>query len=84
MEILIADSIFQKFESFAGAIVNITSKSKILGIGGFQGHRNWPFPWLKVEEKLKIFGIYICPSYQQILSDNWSELLNKFRGKLYS
>ena len=34
-DLILADAIFRKFESFAGAIVNRTSNSKILGIGGF-------------------------------------------------
>ena len=83
-DLLVAEEIFRKFESFAGAILNRSSKSKILGIGGFQGRENWPLPWLKVENRLKIFGIFIYPTYQQILHENWTELLKKFRGKLFS
>ena len=41
-------------------------------------------PWLKVENRLKIFGIFIYPTYKQILDENWTELLKKFRGKLFS
>ena len=83
-DLLKAEEIFKKFESFAGAILNRTSKSKIMGIGGYKDRQNWPLPWLKVEKNLKIFGVYICPTYKEILELNWSELLKKFRGKLIS
>ena len=83
-DLLKAEEIFRKFESFAGAILNRTSKSKIMGIGRYQGRQQWPLPWLKVEESLKIFGVHIYPTYKKILEVNWTELLKKFRGKLYS
>jgi hypothetical protein len=83
-DLLVADEIFRKFESFSGAKVNRSTKSKILGLGGFQDRQVWPLPWLKVQKSLKIFGIQIYPSYAQILESNWTELLQKFRGKLYS
>ena len=83
-DLIKANDIFEKFESFAGAILNRSNKSKIMGIGGFQGRKEWPLPWLKVEERLKIFGVYIYPTYQQILTENWNDLLAKFRGKLFS
>ena len=83
-DLLVADEIFRKFESFSGAKVHRSNKSKILGLGGFQDRQVWPLPWLKVEKCLKIFGILIFPSYAQILESNWTELLQKFRGKLYS
>ena len=35
-DLVMADTIFRKFESFAGAILNRSTKSKIMGLGGFQ------------------------------------------------
>ena len=83
-DLIMAERIFQKFESFAGAILNRSTKSKIMGLGGFQGRQDWPLPWLKVENSLKIFGVHIYPTYKKIIEANWTELLQKFRGKLYS
>ena len=54
-----AEEIFSKFESFSGARLNRSHKSKIMGIGTAVGKQNWPLPWLKVEKSLKIFGILI-------------------------
>jgi hypothetical protein len=65
-DLVMADIIFRKFESFAGAILNRSTKSKIMGLGGFQGRQDWPLPWLKVEISLKIFGVHINPTYQKI------------------
>lgn len=78
-DLILADEIFRKFESFAGAMVNRSSKSKILGLGGFLDRQDWPLPWLKVEKSLRIFGIHIYPTYHQSLESNWAELLKKFR-----
>ena len=66
-DLVIADRIFRKFESFAGSILNRSTKSKILGLGGYQGRQNWPLPWLKVEPSLKIFGVHMYPTYKKIL-----------------
>ena len=36
-EMLVVDEIFQQFESFSGAILNRSEKTKLMGIGQYQG-----------------------------------------------
>ena len=79
-----AEEIFSKFESFSGAKLNRSHKSKIMGIGTSVGKQIWPLPWLKVEKSLKIFGILIFPTFEEILKSNWESLIGKFRGTVYS
>ena len=52
-DLVIAEEIFSKFESFSGARLNRSHKSKIMGIGTAVGKQNWPLPWLKVENLYK-------------------------------
>ena len=79
-----AEEIFTKFESFSGARLNRSHKSKVLGIGSSAGKQNWPLPWLKVKKSLKIFGISIYPTFKEILKNNWENLIEKFRKTIYS
>ena len=69
-DLIRAEEIFTKFESFSGARLNRSHKSKIMGIGSSVGKQNWPLPWLKVEKSLYIFGILIFPTFQEILKSN--------------
>ena len=55
-----------------------------MGIGSSVGKENWPLPWLKVEKSLKIFGIWIFPTFEEILKSNWEELVGSFRKTVYS
>ena len=83
-DLVLADEIFTKYGTISGVLLNRSHKSKIMGIGQWTGRVVWPLPWLKVESSLKIFGILIFPNYKQILHENWSILLEKFRKTLYS
>ena len=47
-EMLVVDEIFQQFESFSGAILNRSEKTKLMGIGQYQGYQQWPLNWIKV------------------------------------
>ena len=70
-DLLKIDDIFNKFENMSGAILNRSNKSKIMGLGDWEGKDNWCLPWLKVEKSLKIFGITFTPRYDEILEENW-------------
>ena len=77
-DLLIVDQIFTKFEAMSGAILNRDSKTKVMGVGDWQGKQDWVLPWVKVEKNLKIFGIRFFPSYQEILDVNWAEAKKGF------
>ena len=83
-DLILADEIFTKFGQISGALLNRSHKSKIMGIGQWTGREVWPLPWLKVETSLNIFGILIFPTYKQILVENWTSLLLKFKNTLFS
>ena len=55
-----------------------------MGLGRWRNREVWPIPWLRVEKSLKIFGLIICPTYQEILEENWKSLFEKVRKTLFS
>ena len=83
-EMLVVDEIFCQFESFSGAILNRSEKTKLMGIGQFQGRRVWPLDWIKVEKSLKIFGVNLFPTYSEILENNWATAVRKMQQCLNS
>ena len=83
-EFEIVDRVVRKFERMSGAILNRSSKSKVMGLGEWKGRSSWPLRWLKTEDELKVFSFIIVPEYKEIVQMNWAEQLSKFRSTLYS
>ena len=83
-ELLKIDNVIRDFERISGAILNRSEKSKIMGLGTWSGRKNWPLKWLKVVDKLKIFGVLMSPKLDTILDDNWSSILEKLKKTLFS
>ena len=77
-DMLIVDILMGKFEDMSGAVLNRSNKSKIMGLGGWESRTKWPLPWLKTEDKLEIFGVTMCSTYEQILQENWSKVNRKY------
>ena len=71
----LVDDLFRRFEGVSGAILNCSNKSKILGLGQWEGRRSWPLPWLKVVDQLKVLGVWLYPSYNQIVGQNYAKLV---------
>ena len=83
-DFLRVNMLFEKFESCSGALLSRTQKSKVLGIGSWEGRDVWPLPWIQSVEELKIFGFQITADYALTLERNWSTLLEKFRNVIMS
>lgn len=80
------DQVMTKFEATSGAILSRNAKSKVLGLGPWQGRDDWPqeVSWLKTETQLKIFGFTICPTYQQTAEKTWEGVISGFVKVLFS
>ena len=78
------DDLFRDFEDVSGALLSRTNKSKVLGLGRWQGRQQWPLHWLSTVLEHKVFGFEICASYEQSLQRSWAVLVDKFRSTLYS
>ena len=76
----------QKFESTSGAILSRDKKSKVMGIGSFEGKQDWPeeVKYMKVVTEMKIFGFTICSTYHQTVNKTWERVLRGFENVLFS
>ena len=61
-----------------------TKKSKVMGLGKWRGRQDWPLPWLRTVEELKILGFRICPEYYGTLSSTWEAVYRGFQRSLFS
>ena len=59
-----------KFELLSGAILSRDKKSKVVGFGNWAKRETWPVNWLKPVKSIKIFGLFVCDSYSELLSLN--------------
>ena len=73
-----------KFESYSGAILSRDKKSKVVGFGKWAGRENWPVAWLKPVKSIKIFGVFVCDSYSELLTLNWDFRFKKFSNAIFS
>ena len=73
-----------RFELFSGAILSRDKKSKVVGFGSWAERKVWPISWLRPVESIKIFGIFICDSYSEMLSLNWEFRFKKFSDAIFS
>ena len=80
------DEVMQKFEATSGAILSRNKKSKIMGLGSWQGKRNLPeeVNWMKTVTEMRIFGFMIYPTYQDTLKETWGKVAGGFEKVLYS
>ena len=68
----------------SGAILSRNKKCKVIGFGNWASKEDWPLDWVKPVISEKIFGIFICDSYNEILELNWNYRLKKFSNMIYS
>ena len=61
-------------------------KSKIMGLGQWQGRMDWPVevPWLQPVSELKVLGIVLCPQYSETVRRTWEVVLRGFQKTLFS
>ena len=49
-----------------------------MGLGGWKGKVTWPLNFVKTEQELKIFGIFIQDSYKSMVKRNWDFRFTNF------
>ena len=80
----VVSGVVKKFEVVSGAILSRNKKCKVIGFGGWVDRQDWPLAWIKPVKSEKIFGIYICDSYEEILEVNWEYRYKKFSDAIFS
>ena len=59
-------------------------KCKVIGFGSWAGRQDWPLAWIQPVKSEKIFGIFICDSYEELLELNWNHRYQKFSNTIHS
>ena len=74
----------EEFEKYSGAILSREKKCKIIGFGNWANRETWPIPWLSPVACVKIFGVFVCDSYAELLNTNWEFRFKKFKNAVFS
>ena len=61
-----------------------SDKCKILGLGGWRDRVIWPLGYPRVVSEIKVFGVYMLPSFQSMMKRNWDFRFIKFRDAVFS
>ena len=80
----VVESVVKKFEKVSGAILSRDKKCKVIGLGKWASKADWPLGWIKAVKYERIFGIFVCDSYDEMLKLNWDHRYKKFSNVLYS
>ena len=83
-DFIVIEEVVRKFEKPSGAILSRNRKCTVLGIGSWQDKINWPIHWIKTVKNVKVFGVFISNSYQEMLNLNWDHRFKKFSDALYA
>ena len=80
------NSIMTSYEAQSGAMLSRGKKSKVMGLGKWQGWKQWPqqVSCLQTVETMKILGFMVCPQYQDTLQRTWDMVLRGFQKALFS
>ena len=77
-------NVVKRFEKVSGAILSRNRKCKVIGFGNWARKVDWPLDWIKPVKSEKIFGIFICDSYDEMLRLNWDFRFKKFSNTILS
>ena len=80
----VIDDVVKRFEKVSGAILSRNKKCKVIGFGNWADKLDWPLDWIKPVKSEKIFGIFICDSYDEMLRLNWEFRFKKFSNVICS
>ena len=85
-DLIIFDQVMRAYEKQSGAMLSRDKKSKVMGIGQWQGKEDWPeeVPWLRPVNQMKILGIVVCPQYSDTVRQTWELVLSKLQKTLFS
>ena len=78
------NNVMTRYEAQSGALLSRNKKFKILYLGGWRGRREAPFPWLKVVQELRVFGLILTPDYETTLRRTWEETFRGFQKTIFA
>ena len=85
-DLITFETVMKRFEAQSGAMLSRDKKSKIMGLGAWQGREDWPqeVSWIKSVKVMKVLGFQVCPQYSDTLSQTWDKVLRGFQRTLYA
>ena len=70
-DLVVVDRVITKFEMASGALISMTKKGKILGLGLWKGREIWPLSYIKSVDEVKVFGLFMLGSFNTMMKKNW-------------
>ena len=70
------DKLVALFEVTSGAILNRSTKTKVMGLGDWRGRTCWPLDWISSVNSMTILGFFVSSKWKEILNNNWKDLHN--------
>ena len=83
-DLVIFNRTFREFEAQSGAMLSRDSKSKVMGLGQWEGRTDWPLTWIKTVKEMKVLGFLVCPQYADTLRCSWDSVFRGFQRTLFS
>ena len=85
-DLVIFDQVMKAYEKQSGAMLSRSKKSVVMGLGLWEGKSDWPkeVPWLRPVQQMKIFGIVVCPQYNETVKQTWELVLRGLQKTLFS
>merc|ERR1711872_98588 len=80
----VVSNVVKRFERVSGAILSRNRKCKVIGFGNWACKLDWPLGWIKPVKFERVFGIFICDDYAELLKLNWDFRLKKFSAAICS
>ena len=77
-----ADRICKEFEEISGMVLS-REKTKILGLGGWEGRQVWPLPWAKPVDSMTAFGVTFRATLEDTTTSSWNACLKGIRSCMH-
>ena len=85
-DLITFNKVMNMFEAQSGAMLSRGKKSKVMGLGGWEGRNEWPqeVNWLQTVVEMKILGFTVCPQFPGTLQRTWEVILRGLQKTLFS
>ena len=83
-DLVIFDAVVQQFGALSGYMLSRDHKSKVMGLGLWQGKEDWPLNWVQSVTEVKVLGFIICPLYADTLQRSWDLVYRGFERTIFS
>ena len=85
-DLVMFDHVMKMYEKQSGAMLSRDKKSKVMGLGKWQGREDWSqeVPWLRPVLEMKVLGFTVCPQYSDTVRRTWEQVFRGFQKALFS